>query len=513
LAPEETGETGDTVTTRQRTIGNYLRPVSNHFLLIALLVLLGLVGGLLVWTLTFGTSPYEAEALVLFKVNAGSQVDLTANPQFRDPTLDLARQQQNTVLLMSAMDVAREVQKRAAASSDRAIAALASMDPLTLYDAVHVQIKGDFVSVKADASTAPAATWLANTWADVGVGAVNKAYAEPSANVDQALQQAKSQLDADETALQSFLAENPIITLTSQISQTQSFIDSAVAAGASSSFVLYDAEQQSLRDQVTANYTITAGLNQQLNQLQALRTRVEQSPDDQNALFANQVNLMLLLNNIVAGTGTGSSASPSDPGMQLQLSLADISKQPLTKAAQLSEIDAAVKSVQGLQEDIKGQTADLEGRLRLPLPAPPARSDQSSALSPALQSVIDQQNKLQSQLEQKKFDLARLQKTRDLDQNAYDLLRSRLAEQNVNATISNIVDIGSAASDEQTVHSRSVLRSLALVVGEWVLIALALGIGLAYLLSAVRPGFSSNEALRRGFSRGRAGQARVSHSG
>jgi hypothetical protein len=480
-------------------------------LLIGLLVALALIGGSLMWALTLNTSPYEAEALVLFKVNANSQAvlstDPTTFPQFRDTSLDLARQQQNTVLLMSGMDIAREVQKRAASAGDSSIAALASKDPATLFRAMHIQIRGSFVSVKAEALAAPTATWLANTWAEVGVAAVNKAYAQPSANVDEALQGAKSQLDVDQAALQDFMAQNPIISLTTQLSQTLAFIDSAANAGTQASFVLYDAEQESIRIQISTNYTITAGLNQQLNQIKALRTRIQQAPEDPASAYANQVSLLLLLNSVIGGT-TGSSP---EARVQLQLSLGDASSAPLSKGNQLSELDAAVQAIQGLQDDISRQTAELEGTLSGPLPA--ATPGQPAALSPTLQAYLDRQNQLQSQLEQKRFELSQLEKTRDLDQSAYDLLRSRLAEQNVNGMISNIVDIGSAADEEQTIDSRSALRSLVLVVGQWVLLGLALGIFLAYLLNFVWPNFNSNDTLGRGLFRRGARRARVGGSG
>jgi len=198
-APERKDETAQT--TRQRALSDYLKPLSKHMLLIGLLVTLALVGGILVWALTFSTSPYEGEALVLFKPNANSQVDLSPSPQFRDITLDVTRQQQNAVLLMSSMAIAKEVQKQAATNSDSNIAALASKDSVAFHDSVKVQIQGNFISVKGQAPTAAAATWLANTWANVGIADVNKIYAEPSANVDEALQQAKTQLDTDQTAL------------------------------------------------------------------------------------------------------------------------------------------------------------------------------------------------------------------------------------------------------------------------------------------------------------------------
>jgi hypothetical protein len=196
--------------------------------------------------------------------------------------------------------------------------------------------------------------------------------------------------------------------------------------------------------------------------------------------------------------------------MQLQVTIADTSTTPLSKSSQLSEIDAAVKGIQGLQEELSGQTVDLENRLRSPSPA--ATPGQATALSPTLQAYVDQQVRLRTQLEQKNAQLERIQQTRDLDRSTYELLRSRLAEQTVNGTISDIVVIGSAADEEQTAHSRSLLRSLVLDTGEWILIAVALGIGLAYLLSLVRPNFNSNDAIGRRIYRGGPKAARVSRS-
>ena len=59
-------------------------------------------------------------------------------------------------------------------------------------------------------------------------------------------------------------------------------------------------------------------------------------------------------------------------------------------------------------------------------------------------------NELQSQIEQLTFQRNQLQRTRDLQQTSYDLLRSRLAEQQVKRVISSVVDLGSAASDDAT---------------------------------------------------------------
>jgi len=521
-----------TTTTRERGFGDYLRPLSKHILLIGLLVLLALVVGIMVVALTFGSSSYEGTALILFKPNADSQLSLSGSPQFSDITPDTTRQQ-SAVLLMNSMDIAKEVQKRAAANSESSIAALASEDPLDLRNSVRVQTQGNFVSVKASASTPAVATWLANNWADLGVARVNTTYAQPSANVDEAVQQAKSQLDADQKALEDFIAHSQIVTLTAQLSQTNAFIGSAITSNANSSLVLYDAEQQSIRDQISNNYTFSAGLDQQLNQIEALRTRVQQSPEDQASLYANQVSLLLLLNSMITGmpasTSTSSSRSNSPsgqppgqapvqasapasaPAVQLQISLADAGNAPLSKSNQLSDIDAAITAIQGLQEEIGGQTADLKKKLLAP--APTIIPDQSSALSPSLQSYIARQSQLRSRLEQETANQDQLQKTRDLDRSTYELLRTRLAEQTANSTISDVVAVGSAADEEETAGSRSILRSLAVGTLLWVVVALVLGIGLAILLSIIWPQFNSNTAITRriGFSRG-GPKARVSSS-
>ncbi|MEO8286211.1 MAG: hypothetical protein ABI670_07210 [Chloroflexota bacterium] len=496
--------TREPLTTQGRSLGDYFKPVSKHALLIAILVGLALVAGVLISLLGASAIPYEAEALVFFKPGSGAQVDLSADPQFRNAAFDATRQQRNVVLLMGSVDIAKEVQKRAATSSNSALSAIALETPLAVYNDVRVQVKGDFISVKATAGTAAAATWLANNWAEVGVSTVNQAYAQPSSNVNQALEEAKSQLDTNQKALEDFLADNPINSVAQELTRTESLISAAVNSSVNTDIVLRDAERDSIRAQVSANYTTTATLNQQLNELAALRTRIEQSPEDRGSLYSNQIALLLLLNKILVGN------SLSD--VQLQMNLADAGNGSLSKSSQLSDLDSTVTAVQSLLSDIGRQTTGLEDRLRSPeTSATPATSN---AVSATLQLAIEQQGKLQSQLEQLQFQKSRLEKTRDLSQNAYDLLRSRLAEQNVNVVISSIVEIGAAADEGQTIASRSVARSVVLVTGEWVLLAVALGILLAYLFNAVWPNFNSNDTLRGRIVRsGGPKSARVNRGG
>jgi hypothetical protein len=267
--------------------------------------------------------------------------------------------------------------------------------------------------------------------------------------------------------------------------------------------VLRDAESESIRARITENYSTTATLNRQLDELAALRTRIQQSPEDQGSLYSNQIALTLLLNRVVGGDSANS--------IQLQVNLTSPANGTLSKSSQLSDLDSTVTAVQQLQADTASQTTALENRLRSPEVL--ATPDSSNAISLTLQTALEQQGKLESELEQLQSQKSRLEKTRDLSQTTYDLLRSRLAEQNVNVVVSSIVDIGSAADEAQTAQSRSVGRSVVLVTGEWVLLALAIGILLAYLLNALWPDFNSNDIFRGRMARGGQRSARVNRSG
>jgi capsular polysaccharide biosynthesis protein len=474
----------------ERTIGSYLEPVRKHALLITILALLALVGGLIKWITSYQALPYQAEATIMFTPNSGKQIDINSG-QFRDTGVDITRQQQNVGLLATSMQIANNVAQQAKASDDPELKALGSRGSLALHDQVSVQTKGAFLSVTAKSSSAEAATWLANSWAQEVVTEANALYASSSPNVNRAVDDVKSQLDKDEAALERFLADSSVDTLSQELTQTTAFVARALGSQAASSFTLYDAERQSIRDQISGNYSVTLALDEQLNEMRALRSRIQEGPDDPGALFANQVALLSILDRVVSGN--------SNSRVQLQLNVADLGKGSLTRNSQLSDIDSTIASVQRLQSDIRSQTANLEGRLGTPPVGTPGGMDNED---PALQPYLNRLSQLRSELESKRFELDQLTKTRDLDRDTYDLLRGRLAEQQVNQLVSHVVDIGAPADTGQTARSRSIARSLALTLGEWVLFAVALGCALAFLLNALRPNFNSNAILTSGFRRG-----------
>jgi hypothetical protein len=312
--------------------------------------------------------------------------------------------------------------------------------------------------------------------------------------VDQAVNDVKAKLEGDQKALQDFLANNPINEITQELSQTVAFIQSATASGASTDLTLFDAEKQSIRDQIASSYTTTVALDQQLNEIEALRLRIEQSADDQSSLSANQVALMVLLNKVVAGN--------SGSQVQLQLNIADLGKGPLTKSNQIHDVDSTAAAVRKLRDDIKGQISQLEARLSAPaVQSTPGVNTASDAL---VQSYLQRQSELESELERRTFELDQLQKARDLDQMTYDLLRNRAAEQQVNQMVSGIVDIGQRADSLQTTRSHSSLRSLAINVVQWCMIALVFGVLLSYLFSLLLPGFSFNGSVGRALRKSRA---------
>lgn len=490
----------------ERNVSYFVRPLRKHTWLIGLFVLLALVGSFAYWLATGPRSPYEAQAIVILKLNNGGQVDLGQNAQFRDTSVDVTRLQRNAVLLGSSLNIASNVVQNASSNSDPQIKALATGGPLLLREDVNVKSTGDYITVKADAPTAAAATWLANEWARQTVRKVNSTYAAPSPNADQALQGVKTQLDQDQKALQDFLSSNPISAISQELSQTVEFIQKAGDSQTVNRLTLYDAEQRGLRDQVASNYAAIGVLDERISALKALRSRISEGPDDPSSLLSNQVALLLMVNSVMSVTPRVLSVSPdtsapadnqgagSGSQVQLQISLADLGKTPLSRGSQLRDIDSTIAAVQGLQADIRTRTGQLEDKLNRPGPTPEPGSVGSPPAE--VQRYVNRQNELESALETKNFELDRLRKARDLDQTTYDLLSSRVAEQQVNQAISAVVDIGVEASVEQAVKTGATLRALIIYAVGGMLIALAVGVGLGYLLYLVRPDLDTNRRLR-----------------
>ena len=487
---------------QERSIRQYLRPLGRHSMLIGLIVVFAAAVSLLGAVFINELLPYEAEAVLLFKSNGGDRVVLTDGSEFRANILDTNRQARNVQVLISSLDIAQQVKERGAADGDAEVKALVAGTTIDLRREVSTESRGDLIYVRAQAGSATAATWLANAWAEEAIAKTNRVYALSSSQVAEALEQARTTLTADQQALQRFLADNPIATLRQELTQTNHLLAAAGVSQAEGQFTLYSTERQAVQDTLNLSYTYVYTLEQQLSEVQALRTRIEQSSEDPDSLYSNQVALLVLLNKLISGT--------PGPQVQLQVNPGAGGTTPLTRADQLRDVDATIAAVRKLQSDLQTQITTLEEKLRAPLPAlTPGAPDQ---LPTFIQEQIRRKNRLESELEAKEFELAQLEKTRDLHQDTYDLLRSRLAEQQLNEVISRVVDIGVPADVAGTLQSRSLARTLALVVGQGVLIALVLALGLAYLLNLLRPGFDSNAALRRVIRR-RAGDTARAESG
>lgn len=472
---------------QEHSFRRYIEPLRHHSILLGVIVVATLLLSLVAAAFIAEGLPYEGEAVILLKASGNDRLVLTNGTEFRDTVLDTNRLAQNMQVLVASVDIAQKVQTRGQAIEDSGIK-VSVLQALTEFDqAVAVTTKGDLVYIHAKAKTAAAATWLANAWADEALTKINRLYAVSSVNVDDTTAQARATLDADEAALQHFLLTNPIPALTQELTQTQQFLNAATTSQTTAQFTLYDTEHLAIQNKLTASYAYVQTLDQQVREIQALRTRIEQSADDANSLYANQIALLLLPSKVLSSdTGTP---------LQLQLNPAAAGTTPLSKADQLRDVDATLAAVQKLQGNMQAQITDLEQALQAPRPA--LAPNTVGAAPAALQDLIQQRNQLESQIEQKQFELAQLQKTRDQDQNTYDLLRSRMAEQQVNATISRVADLGVSATDADTLQSHSFGRTLAWVLGQGLLLAVVLALGLAYALHVLRPGFNSNDAFRR----------------
>lgn len=481
------------LTTKERTISDYIKPLGKHGVLIVAVVLIGAIVGLLNGLQAAKVAPYEAEADVFFQpvqhltLRSGAQ-SVPGVEQNTDP-VDLSRQRNTVKALILSADVAQRVQQRAATSKEADIKALAVNDPLDLRGAINIDNKTDLISVKARYASPAVAAWLANTWAEEAIWKINQVYGSlsSSADVKEALNRAKTDLDGAEKAVQQFLSDNPINTLSQELKQTQDFLGAAAGSNSASQLALYDNERAIIRDKIAAYHKMVYDLEQQLTEIHALRTRIEQGPDDPNTLYNNQVALLTLVNKLASGG--------QELRLQLDLNNTDLSKAPRTKENQLRDIDASVAAVQKLRQDVGDQTKTLESKLSEPLPNMTPGTVQN--VPDVVREQIELRNQLESKLEEKQFQLNQLQKTRDLHQSTYDLLRSRVAEQDVNDVIGGLVSIASPADYNETLRSRNLLRSFLIPTAFWALSSLVPGLALAYALSLLRPNVNTNTMIRQ----------------
>lgn len=477
--------------TPERSLVDYIRPLGKHTLLVALVIMMGAILGLTIGVLSAGSAPYEAEAVVLFQPT--ERLTLTSDSDnIEQNVIDLTRQRNTIKVLISSVDVAEKVYQRGQSSNESEIQAfVAPIDILELRDAVEVDSRADLISISAKGPTPLVATWLANAWAEEAMSKINRVYASSaSSGVTEALDRAKSELDQAEQSLQRFLATNPINALVQEQERTDSFLGAAASSDIASRLALYDNERSIIREQVAAGLNNIYDLDQRIADIGALRSRIEQGPDNEDTLYANQIALLSLLNNLALG----------GPALQLQLDInnADLSEAPRTKANQLEDIDATIAALQKLQQDLRERTTTLESKLSEPLPEiPPGQIQNVPAV---VREQIELRNQLAAKIEEKQFELGQLQKTRDLRQSAYDLLRSRVAEQEVNDVISRVVNIGSPANLQETLESRNLLRSIAITTGILVALATLLVLALACALAFLRPTLNTNVALKRAFA-------------
>lgn len=487
---------------RERSILDYVTPLRKHTLLIALVIITSAILGLIIGVLAFVSSPYEAQVVVLYEPT--ERLTLTSgSDNIEQNTIDLTRQRSTTKVLISSIDVAEKVYQRAQSSDEADVKAfVAPIDVLDLRDAVNVDIRVDLISINAKAPTAEVATWLANTWAEEAISKINRVFASSASSaVKEALDKAKAELDQAEQSLRGFLASNPIQALVQEQNRTESFLSAAGSSDISTRLALYDNERGIIRDQVAASLRNVYDIDQRLAQIRALRSRIEQGPEDEDTLYANQIALISLLNNL----------TPSGSALQLQLDIngADLSRSPRSKANQLQDIDATIAAVQKLQQDVRERTTTLESKLNEPLPQAPGEIQDVPAV---VREQIIKLNNLAAKIEEKQFELNQLQKTRDLSQNTYDLLRSRVAEQEVNDVISRVVSIGSPANVLETLESRSLFPSVLITTAIWIVLATLLVVAVAFGLGFFRPALDTNAALRRVLvSRRRKGRSTDRH--
>ncbi len=488
---------------QERSAKEFVQSLGRHSILMSLLVVLIGSGSLLGALQVAKGLGYEAKALILSKAGARIVLPVNTGGGFADPGYDPVRLTRSAQVLMLSLDIADKVKARAAQESNPAIKALAGNERSAVRGMVSITSQDDVFYVQVKTAGADLSTWLANTWAAEAVAAVNQTYAASSTfRVADALTTAQAQLAKDEQALADYQRGSRLTELTQQFTQTLQLLDAAAKSNTDVQILLYKQQRDLAQAGQTGYLKYAADLDGQLLQLGALRRSIEQGGDDPSNLLSNQLALNTLVRNAL--TSPASSAVPdlttTAPGnnpVQLQVNQSTLTTPPAGKAALLQNVDSVVAAVQGLQTQLRVQATTFQAKLDQPLPTVGPQAGQ--AIPAMVQGQITELNRLAGAIEQVRFETGQLQKTRDSSQNAYDLLRNRQAEQQLNAQFNSVVDVVQQADPGETLHSRNPTNAVLLGAALGVLFAVVVAVVVALLLTLLAPRFDSNALiLRRG---------------
>src|SRR6476646_3528848 len=132
---------------QERSLGDYLKPLGRHSMLILLLVLIAAASGLLVAAFLSGSQPYQAQSVIVYKNS--DRITLTGAPDFRDTTVTDPNRPQKLKLLAGSVDVAAKVKAEAATQTQADVRAFGARDLVSLQNAVAVDARGDLIYVQA----------------------------------------------------------------------------------------------------------------------------------------------------------------------------------------------------------------------------------------------------------------------------------------------------------------------------------------------------------------------------
>ena len=482
----------------ERSAKQFVQGLGRHSILMGLMVVVISLGTLLGALQVARGLGYEAQSLILSKASARIVLLVATGGGFADPGYDPARLTRNAQVLLRSLDIADAVKAQAAQNADPAIKALADDERSAVRGMITIRTQDDLFYVQAKTANAALSTWLANAWATAAVGAVNQTYAASSTfRVTEALTTAKTQLAQDEQALQDYQRSSRLNELNQQLTQTLQLLDAAAQSNTDVQVLLYGQQRALVQTKQTQYLAYAADLDGQLLQLAALRGTIAQGGDDPSILLSNQLALNTLVRNALTNAASPTTNDSTTNPVQFQINQSALTTPPANKAAQLQNVDAVIAAVQGLQTQLRAQATTLQATLSQPLPT--AGPQAGAAIPAVVQTQIAELNRLTSAIEQVRFEAGQLQKTRDSSQNAYDLLRNRQAEQQLNEQFNSVVDVVQQADLAETLASRNTSSTVLLATALGVLVAGVLAVVVALLLTLLAPHFDSNALiLRRG---------------
>lgn len=323
-----------------------------------------------------------------------------------------------------------------------------------LKKSVVINSSGDTIQISAKMSDPESAAFIANSWAQNAVKAINYAYTEEQlpTEIRASLEPVRVEYEHSQENLEAFLRENQIAVLQKQIDETSALLDELVKDRTWK--IEYNVRRKQKMEQV-------------INQAEILSELLQSRSLTKAAEVADALAVMRLRANAFGEIQMDGSAVTRERTDQISsvpiqgTSVRPVSQSDLLFNVQITELTDNFQTQQDYQRDLAGiiERAQKE-KVRA----------ESELLALAQQSLDEQQDELftatstrlrnlQSELEKESAKINELTSLRDLSLEVYQALIRKEAEVTNNLQTSSTVNLASPAVPPLEPSSRGTLRN------------------------------------------------------